>query len=68
MFFTTPLRLTKVPVLNKRLSNSHGDVKVGLWKWPQLVAGSEHLVTSGYSAQLFHTLQRLSIPRECLRC
>lgn len=62
MCFLTPLSsktdrsaaVPLVPVLFKRLPNSHGDVKVVLRKWPQLVARSEHLLTSGYSAQLSH--------------
>lgn len=50
-----------VSVLNKRLPNSYGDVKIGLMKCLQLVASSERLLTSRCSADLFHMLQGLCI-------
>lgn len=65
IFFLTPLSSKidqgtaelLVSVLNKRLCNSCEDAKMDLRKWPQLVARSEHLLTSRYSADLFHMLQ-----------
>jgi len=59
-----------VSVLNKRLRSSHGDVKIGLWKLPQFVAGSEHLLPSKHSSDLFHMLQRSCIffPWSAWRC
>lgn len=57
-----------VAVLNKRLQNSHGDVKTGLRKWPQLVGRSEHLTDKWVlSRPLSQASEVMHLPLQMLR-
>lgn len=57
-----------VSVLNRRLCKSHRDVKMRLWKWLQLVAGSEYSTGKKVLSRPLSPASEIThlLPLECL--